>query len=365
VVDDDAAEEVRTELSAFVDDQGTDFEVEIAITADQAIAQLTDEPFDVAVVDMCMPEPSGADTEAGLRVVEAIRSQNLGTQAIILTGHATNENTVRAMESGAFSYVEKSSEGWRILPLKVRLAAERKQWRQERMEAERRGMLALAIQEIVHDMGNTLAPIRGFTALALDRTQAAATELQEYLDYVRIGAEQLDGMKEDILTVSGTSSATLHRHLIELGDNLRQRAAFWAESCRQRTCGFRLELDCSGEVWVDAPRLLRAVENLIGNAARAVRERWGTKQGGIVTLCVTRADGRLRITVQDNGCGMSPETRDRILEPDSYGEHVRGHGIGLHASIRTITLHGGTIAVESEEGLGTTFTIDLPDHEQS
>ena len=69
----------------------------------------------------------------------------------------------------------------------------------------------------------------------------------------------------------------------------------------------------------------------------------------------------IRIRIHDDGCGMSPEIMERVFEP-FYTTKVmgRGTGLGLASSFGTVRQAGGTIQVESQPGMGSTFTILLP-----
>lgn len=95
--------------------------------------------------------------------------------------------------------------------------------------------------------------------------------------------------------------------------------------------------------------------NLLVNAAQAIRER------GVITLR-TRCDGdQVVISVQDTGCGMPPEIRDRIFDPFFTTKPVgQGTGLGLSVTYGIVEKHGGRIEVASEPGQGTVFTVRLP-----
>ncbi|MGQ3054111.1 MAG: PAS domain-containing sensor histidine kinase [Roseateles sp.] len=106
-----------------------------------------------------------------------------------------------------------------------------------------------------------------------------------------------------------------------------------------------------------AAQLNQVFMNLIVNAAHAIRER------GTITLTTRAADGWVCITVGDTGCGMSEEIRRRIFEPFFTTKPVgQGTGLGLSLSFSIVQKHGGRIEVDSEPGVGTTFSIWIPEH---
>jgi signal transduction histidine kinase len=99
--------------------------------------------------------------------------------------------------------------------------------------------------------------------------------------------------------------------------------------------------------------------NLLNNAADAIH--LGGRREGRIEIAARRAPERdvVCITVRDNGPGLSNTAKSRIFR-ERYSEKKSGHGLGLlncHAIARA---HGGTLTVESAEGMGTTFTLTLP-----
>ena len=95
--------------------------------------------------------------------------------------------------------------------------------------------------------------------------------------------------------------------------------------------------------------------NLITNAAQA------TDGEGEILLLTTQLDDSVKIEVRDNGKGISAEAIDKIFDPFFTTKDIgQGTGLGLSIVQRIITEHNGTISVESEEGVGTCFTVILP-----
>lgn len=103
-------------------------------------------------------------------------------------------------------------------------------------------------------------------------------------------------------------------------------------------------------------QLNQALVNLIGNACDAIDFK-----GTINVKTIDFDQDHVQITVQDNGKGMSEETVKKIFDPFFTTKEVgKGTGLGLAITYGIIEKHNGTIAVESEEGRGTKFTITLP-----
>ncbi|MGB8851870.1 MAG: ATP-binding protein, partial [Candidatus Acidiferrales bacterium] len=97
----------------------------------------------------------------------------------------------------------------------------------------------------------------------------------------------------------------------------------------------------------------RAIENLILNAMDAM------PSGGMLALTTSHRDGTVRLEVSDSGAGLTPEECKRLFTP-YYTTKQHGTGLGLAIVQSVVSDHGGTISVDSEAGVGSTFRIDLP-----
>lgn len=104
-----------------------------------------------------------------------------------------------------------------------------------------------------------------------------------------------------------------------------------------------------------AAQLNQVFMNLIVNAAHAIPER------GVITLSSRHEGGWVRVSVRDNGCGMTEAVRRRIFEPFYTTKPVgQGTGLGLSLSFSIVRKHGGRIEVESEPGQGSCFHVWIP-----
>jgi len=107
-------------------------------------------------------------------------------------------------------------------------------------------------------------------------------------------------------------------------------------------------------VLVDSEQIQKVVVNLVLNANEAVEDT------GEIRVATMRHDGFVVFSVRDTGCGMTPEFMEKSLFRPFQTTKKRGMGIGLYQSKMIVEAHGGKIAVESEEGRGSTFRIKLP-----
>ena len=118
-------------------------------------------------------------------------------------------------------------------------------------------------------------------------------------------------------------------------------------------------LDQAGLVHADDQLFRLILSNLLSNAVKY------SDAGSTVRVELERRSGVLRLTVADEGIGIPEDQQDRLFEPFYRAENVgaiRGTGLGLSILNEAVTLHGGTVAVESTCGTGTTFVVQLPLH---
>lgn len=118
---------------------------------------------------------------------------------------------------------------------------------------------------------------------------------------------------------------------------------------------FEDRLPASQPVLGNAGELREACVNLLRNAVDAV-----TDDGLIIVAGGGLLPGEARLTIQDNGVGMSEEVLSRLFQPLFTTKGAGGTGLGLVTTYATVQRHGGQIMVDSALGEGTTFTISLP-----
>ena len=114
-----------------------------------------------------------------------------------------------------------------------------------------------------------------------------------------------------------------------------------------------------GLVFCDTEKIVRVVTNLVGNALKF------TEEGGTVSIRIQNGLEDILVSVSDTGDGIDPKHQERIFERfqqvhRTHGGGEKGTGLGLSISKELVELHGGTLTVQSELGLGSTFSFTLP-----
>ena len=148
----------------------------------------------------------------------------------------------------------------------------------------------------------------------------------------------------------------------DINSALKKILVFAAQHSGGKNIEKRLELaDDLPPVYVDPKQIQQVFLNLFLNAVQAMQ------QGGVLTVqsALAEQDGAetVRVRVTDTGQGIPPQILEKIFTP-FFTTKAQGTGLGLAISHRLIEQQGGRLSVESEDGKGTTFTVELPAYRQ-
>jgi PAS domain S-box-containing protein len=220
-----------------------------------------------------------------------------------------------------------------------------------RAEEERRRLVAM----VAHELRTPLTTIAGYAALMERRERYDAKALAIIREQARRLERLTLDLRDSVRAEAGVLS--LHRAATEPSVLI----AGTVEQVRIAT-GRAIAADIARDLptanW-DADRVAQVLGNLLLNAVQH------TPPAGAVSVRAEDAGVAVRMVVADTGAGIPPEALPRIFEPfyragESGADAARGMGLGLPITKALVERHGGTIAVASAVGEGTTFTITLP-----
>lgn len=185
----------------------------------------------------------------------------------------------------------------------------------------------------------------------------------EFLTDVNAEIDRLSSIVSDLLTLvqADSHSMKLHREKISLAAIVKETAHRLAPLAEQKKQGVTLSLQDSGDMYADASKLQQVVYNLLENACKY------TQNGGAIKVTLTRNNRDAILAVADNGPGIPKESLSHVFDRFYRVDKARsresgGTGLGLSIAQQIVTLHGGIIRVESDEGRGTSFIVELPLH---
>ncbi len=216
-------------------------------------------------------------------------------------------------------------------------------------------------QEIQEDDQQTVAQALETSGDLLDDLRSNAVKIREH-------GRRADGIIRSMLAHSRATPGPSRP--APLNSLLKEYVGLAYHGMRAEHSGFNVDIQTDldgavGDVVMVPEEMGRVFLNLLDNALQALRQRAETDAGFQPRLTVTSrpwGDGGARVEITDNGTGIPPDVRDRIFEP-FFTTKPTGEGTGLGLSLAyeiVVHGHGGELAVETEEGQGTTFVVALP-----
>ncbi|PLX86655.1 MAG: hypothetical protein C0617_00130 [Desulfuromonas sp.] len=223
----------------------------------------------------------------------------------------------------------------------------------ERMKSE-------FVSTAAHELQTPLTAIFGFAELLLEQEDLAPELRRESLTFIYERSEALSKIVDDLLDTSRIESGRrldLHREPCDFTRLLKDVVGPYD----LRSSRHRLELDLPPdpvELPVDRRRMGQVLENLLSNATKY------SPEGGVVRVNGHLENEFYRVTVEDEGIGMTPEQVERVFEKfyrgDASNTAIGGTGLGMSIVKHIVEAHGGKIRVESEPEEGTRVVFRVP-----
>ena len=219
-----------------------------------------------------------------------------------------------------------------------------------------------------HDIRTPMNAIIGFTNIALHQNKVS--DIHDSLEKVQKSSNHLLSLLNDVLDFTRIESGKVTISpepvdITQLTDNVQ---AIMNGLLYNRDLKFEVHREGLKNPYVlaDVLRIREVLVNLLGNAVKF------TKDGGEITLDISSYPGAdekhiiTRYVVRDNGIGMSEEFKKKLFDPFSQEDYAnartlyKGTGLGMAITKKYVDMMGGSIAVESKKGAGSTFTVEIP-----
>jgi two-component system NtrC family sensor kinase len=258
----------------------------------------------------------------------------------------------------------------RIIRRMQRIDVEKQQLGQQLIRATRLAELGQMAAGFAHEINNPLQIMKSDRALMEmifsdlkkkgDLKDPDVKDLEETLDQLKVQIERCSKITQTILEFGRKSEPT--EKDVDVGGFISQVTSMIAEKASVQ--GIRVKKEISEQtplLRADPAQIQQVLLNLFNNAIDAITERHGSEGGELSVQAGPETNARVRISVSDNGAGISSENLKKIFAPFFTTKPPgKGTGLGLYVCYGIIEGMGGTMEVESQRGVGTTFTISLP-----
>lgn len=356
--------EVRAQILVVDDENGPrqalrmllkeDYDVAMASDVPMALALLDQQSFDLVITDVRMPRQTGVD------LLREVKLRDPDIQVIILTGYGQLESAMKAVEFGAFAYMEKPFDNDHLLHQvhaaldKRNRELERRKLEQLALEANRFDLVGRVVSGMLHDLGTPLSVIGShIELLQIDpdksdvdgRLNIMHAQVNHCSDIVRSTMNFLRhhsqkpaplNLNDVIQTCLDVGRPLLRRQHVEVGEELDPDLP-----------------SCLG----DFVLIRQAILNLLTNACQAMQGQTEPQEIYIRTW----SDGdQVCMSFADSGPGIPPENRRKVFDTFFSTKGKGGTGLGLAVVRNVMRQHGGDVTLADSPYRGALFVLTFP-----
>lgn len=340
----------------------SEFSVETADRAADALARIRVKPYSLVVMDIRMPEMDG------IKALEELRKIDTHVSVIMLTGYGTLHTAQQAIVSGANQYLRKPPDIAELLEAaRKQSAATQVRRHQAKINREAHEMNAAlkreidekepqvwqarASVELVHDLNNPLTVVIGYATLLVEEARSVALvdadrgrRLLEYSNLVEKAAEYCHHLSENWRQASKQAGEFALLDLVAVAREVQQVVFFGSVAIAFSGLP-------SAVIKGSKFELMRVFQNVFKNSLEA-----GATE---LTVAVARAGDRIEMIVTDNGSGMDADRMRRALK-GGFTSKENGTGLGLSICRHLLGTHGATMVLESTPGKGSVVRMVFP-----
>ena len=331
------------------------YEVHLAESAAEAMILLTEHPIGIVVSDIRMPKVTGVE------LLAQIKEYNSDIEVIMMTGYGELETAMKAVQHGAYSYMEKPFDTHQMLDCVNAAYAKHESERDRRMmenlamEASRFETLGRYVSGTMHDLGTPLTVLSSH--LELLSIKSDRNDLDERIDVMReqvrfctdIARNTMDFLRHDRGAVGPLNLSSIINSCLAIGQ------PYFKET----------KVLCETQMSPDMPKIMgesvlvrQCVTNIINNACQAMQ---GQEKHRTIYIATHEDDECLCLTIEDNGPGIPVENQSRIFELFYTTKDDKGTGLGLGVVKNVMNRCGGSIElIRGVRGTGACFLLRFP-----
>ncbi|MGE5399709.1 MAG: ATP-binding protein [Ignavibacteriales bacterium] len=220
------------------------------------------------------------------------------------------------------------------------------------------------VSMVAHELKTPLAAVIGFLKIILEEVGATPEQQKDFLNRSYVRLQGLVAMVNDLLDISRMELRKTQREIkeLEIDQIIKSIIEFLEFELKKKSITVNLQiLTSTCRLKADQNEINRLFTNIISNAIKYNKEK------GTIDIQVKKSGNYLIIRISDTGIGMKPEERAKLFQEfyrvkNEKTRGISGTGLGLSIVKRIVDSYAGKIEVDSEPGLGTTFTIYLPNN---
>ncbi len=312
--------------------------------------------FDVVLADLQLPDGRGP------AVVTRLVGESPHVPVVVLTTLVGSAVAERCLEAGAQDYLAKDELGARSLRRVIGFAVARQRegrLRRAFLHDDRLRSLGALAAGVAHEVNNPAAFILAnleHLERSLESGSVAPTD-PDLLASIRESREGVARIQRLVANLQIFAREGKDRVVdVPLAEVVNEATTLAGPRLRQHGGQLVIEGDALPRLPAYEGQISQVLVNLVVNAAQALGPG-----GGLVRLRSRVDEAAVRIAVEDDGSGISASSLERVFEP-FFSTKARGDGVGLGLALCAdiAERHGGALEVESEVGVGSTFTLVLP-----
>ena len=344
------------------------YELSVATSGEVALKVASRLKPDLILLDIMMPGIDGYETCRRLKSDVG----NKDTPVIFISAKNETEDVVRGFSMGAVDYINKPFQHEEVCArvrtqinlkslteLKEKLLSKLQDNvdRLTELDALKNKFLGMA----AHDLRNPLISIRGFSELLLDENNEFSDEqVREFITTMHDASQHMFYLVSDLLDTSVIESGNLALDfkLCSLGELVLKRIKANEFLAEKKQMKIQHSLADLPDFNLDPNRIAQVVENLLTNAIKF------SSPGSNIFVSLESVDGCAKVSVRDEGPGISPEDQNKLytgfqkLSAQPTGGES-STGLGLAIAKKMVEAHKGTLDIESQLGVGSTFSFTI------
>ena len=347
----------------------TGLKILVARTGESAIQQAEYGKPDLILLDVMMPGIDGFETCRRFKTLEAFKDIPI----IFMTALTDTTDKLKGFQAGGVDYVTKPLQHEEVLArvvthLTIRRLQQELRQQHALLQEQHAQLQALNASKdkffsiISHDLRSPLSAVLvGLRLLTDTESRLTDNEKNELIRDSHRTVEQLYNLLDNLLVWSRLQRGLMEYapQPLDLRPLFERNATLFAANAEQKQIAIRQTVAEPVIAFADSHMIDAIIRNLISNALKFTEAR------GAITLSARQNDQRVEMAVADTGIGMDAETVAKLFRLDvrynqlgTAGE--KGTGLGLNVCKEFAEKNGGSIAVESVVGAGTTFRVTLP-----